>query len=61
MPGNSPQTDVFFTPLVGNNMVMPDGIGWDQYWYTGAELIPSHVNHQPIGRYQRMMGPLSIM
>lgn len=52
------ETDVFFTPLVGNNMVMPEGVGWDQYWYTGAEIVPAHVNHETIGRYQRMLGPL---
>ncbi len=51
---------VIFTPLIGSNMVMPPGIGWDQYWYTGAEIRPAHVNHTTIGRYQRMMGPINI-
>lgn len=54
------ETDIFFTPLVGNNMVMPEGVGWDQYWYTGAEIVPAHVNHETIGRYQRMLGPLYV-
>ncbi len=53
-------TDVYFTPLVGNSMVMPVGVGWDDYWHVGAELVPSHVNHEPIGRYQRMMGPIYV-
>lgn len=52
------QPDVIFTPLIGSSMIMPTGIGWDQYWYTGAEIRPSHINHTPIGRYQRMMGPI---
>ena len=54
------ETDVFFTPLIGNNLTMPKGIGWDQYWYVGAEIIKSHINHNKIGRYQRMMGPLYV-
>jgi len=53
-------TDVWFTPLVGNAMVVPTGVGWDDYWYTGAEFVPSHTNHEPIGRYQRMMGPIYV-
>jgi len=53
-------TDVYFTPLVGNSMVMPVGVGWDDYWHVGAELVQSHVNHEPIGRYQRMMGPIYV-
>jgi hypothetical protein len=54
------QTDVFYTPLIGSSMTMPAGVGWDQYWYVGAELVPAHVNHNTIGRYQRMMGPLYV-
>jgi len=54
------ETDVFFTPLIGNSMTMPEGVGFDQYWYVGAEIVPAHVNHNTIGRYQRMMGPLYI-
>lgn len=50
--------NVIFTPLVGSSMVMSPGIGWDQYMYTGAEIRPAHINHTPIGRYQRMMGPI---
>jgi hypothetical protein len=52
--------DIFFTPLIGNQMTMPEGVGWDQAWYAGAETLGSHVNHNTIGRYQRMMGPLYI-
>lgn len=48
------ETDVFYTPLIGNTLTMPKGVGWNQYWYTGAEIIKSHINHNPIGRYQRM-------
>ena len=53
-------SNVFYTPLVGHGMVMPPGVGWDQYWYTGGELVPSHVNHETIGRYQRYLGPIYI-
>jgi len=53
-------TDVYFTPLIGSSMVMPVGVGWDDYWYAGNELVQSHVNHERIGRYQRMMGPIYV-
>lgn len=52
------QTDVLYTPLIGSNMIMPPGVGWDQYWYVGAEIVKSHVNHNTIGRYQRFMPAL---
>lgn len=54
------ETDVFFTPLIGSSMVMPSGVGWDQYHYLGAEIVKAHVNHNQIGRYQRMTGPLYV-
>jgi len=54
------QTDVIFTPLVGNTMVMPQGVEWDGYWFVGAETVQSHINHESIGRYQRMMGPIYV-
>lgn len=53
-------TDVYFTPLIGNSMIMPVGVGWDDYWHVGAEIVQSHTNHEPIGRYQRMMGPIYV-
>ena len=53
-------TDVYFTPLIGNTMVMPVGVGWNDYWHVGAEVIQSHINHETIGRYQRMMGPIYV-
>lgn len=53
-------TDIWFTPLIGNSMTMPVGVGWDDYWWTGSEIVQAHVNHEPIGRYQRMMGPIYI-
>jgi len=53
-------TDVLFTPLIGSTMTMPAGVGWNDYWYAGAELVKSHVNHETIGRYQRMMNPLYV-
>lgn len=48
------QPDVFFTPIVGPGLVMPEGVGWDQAWYAKAEIVPAHINHRPLGRYQRM-------
>jgi hypothetical protein len=54
------KTDVLFSPLIGNSMTMPDGVGWDQYWYTGAELVQSHVNHNTIGRYDRWTAPIYV-
>jgi hypothetical protein len=41
-------------------MVMPEGVGWNNYWYIDSEIVRAHTNHNPIGRYQRMMGPLYI-
>lgn len=49
------QENIYFTPIVGPGVTMPIGVGFDQAWYRGAELIPSHINHNPIGRYQRMI------
>ena len=46
--------DIYFTPLVGQGLTMPSGVGFDQGWYTAAELLPAHINHNTIGRYQRM-------
>lgn len=54
------QTDVLFTPLVGYNLTMPTGVGWNDYWYVGAEILKSHVNHNTIGRYQRFTKPLYV-
>lgn len=54
------RTNVNFTPLVGHSMTMTEGIDWDGYMYTGGEVVPAHVNHEPIGRYQRMMGPIYV-
>ena len=48
------QPNVYFTPIVGEGLIMPDGIGFDQYWHKGARTIGSHINHSTIGRYQRM-------
>ena len=53
-------TDVYYTPLVGNSLVMPDGVGWNDWWELGAEVVKSHVNQNPIGRYQRMMTGLYV-
>lgn len=52
------RTDVYFTPLIGTSMIMPVGVGWNDYWYTGGEIVQSHVNHQPIGREDRFTVPL---
>jgi hypothetical protein len=52
------QTDIMFTPLIGNSMVMTKGVGWTQYMYVGAETVPSHVNHSTIGRYDRFTTPI---
>lgn len=54
------ETDVLFTPLVGNSMVMTKGVGWSEYMYVGAEMVRSHVNHSTIGRYDRWTTPLYI-
>jgi hypothetical protein len=54
------QEDVFFTPLVGNTLVMPEGVDWDGTWRVNNEVVQSHANHNTIGRYQRMMGPLYV-
>lgn len=54
------ETDVFFTPLIGHRLTMPPGVGWDQFWYVGSEIVKAHVNHNQIGRYQRMTGPLYV-
>lgn len=48
------QPDIYYTPLVGQGLTMPTGVGYNQAWYTGAELLPAHINHNPIGLYQRM-------
>lgn len=52
--------DVYFTPLVGNTLVMPVGVDWDGWWRVNNEIVPAHTNHNTIGRYQRMMGPLYV-
>ena len=39
---------------------MPVGIDRDQYWYVDNKVVPSHVNQNPIGWYQKSMGPLYI-
>jgi hypothetical protein len=54
------QENIYFTPIVGGGVVMPPGVGWDDPWYKGAEIIPSHINHNEIGRYQRMMDAIYI-
>lgn len=52
------QDNIWFTPIVGPGIIMPDGVGRDQAWYRGAEIVPSHVNHNTIGWYQRMMNAI---
>jgi len=54
------ESDVVFTPLIGAGMTMPKGIAWADYWYPGAEIVKSHVNHETIGREQRYLTPLYI-
>ena len=54
------QRNIYFTPLVGNSLVMPVGIDREQYWYVDNKIVPAHVNHNPIGWYQKMMGPLYV-
>lgn len=50
--------DVYLTPLVGHTLTMPPGIDWDGWWTVKNEIRPSHINHNPIGRYQRMTTPI---
>lgn len=52
--------DVYFTPLIGSSLVMPAGVDWDGTWRVNNEIVQAHVNHNTIGRYQRMMGPLYV-
>ncbi len=52
--------DVYFTPLIGNSMIMPQGVDWDGFWRPTTDVVQSHTNHNTIGRYQRMMTPLYI-
>lgn len=54
------KSDVIFTPLVGNTISMPKGVGWNDYSYVGAELVKSHVNHNQIGRYDRWTTPIYV-
>jgi len=54
------KTDVLFTPLVGNSITMPVGVGWNDYSYVGAEIVRSHVNHNQIGRYDRWTTPIYV-
>ncbi|MHC4542924.1 MAG: hypothetical protein ACYSYL_00155 [Planctomycetota bacterium] len=54
------EENVHFTPLAGNTMVMPVGVDWEGYWRVNNEIIPAHTNHNTIGTYQRMMGPLYV-
>lgn len=51
---NRLEPDIFFTPLA-NYVQMPVGVGLNQKWYTGREMIASHANHNPIGWYQRFI------
>jgi len=60
LDGRFHREDIFFTPLVGNTLVMPEGVDWDGSWRVNNEIVQAHVNHGTIGRYQRMMGPLYI-
>ena len=46
------QQDIFFGPLA-DYVQMPTGVGLNQQYYTGRELLQSHANHNPIGTYQR--------
>jgi len=46
------QADVMFTPWA-DYVQVPVGVGLNNFFYTGRELIPSHANHNPIGWYQR--------
>jgi hypothetical protein len=45
--------DIIFTPWA-DHVSMPVGVGRNQAFYTGRELVPSHVNHNPIGWYARL-------
>lgn len=54
------QEDVYFTPLMGNTLVMPPGVDWDGYWRVNSEIVAAHTNHSTIGRYQRMTSPLYV-
>lgn len=54
------QEDIHFTPLAGNTLIMPPGIDYEGYWRVNNEIIPAHVNHNTIGTFQRMMGPLYV-
>ena len=54
------QSDIIYTPLVGYGLTMPKGVGRTQYWHVGAETVRSHVNHNAIGWYQRMMDSIYV-
>jgi hypothetical protein len=48
------QTDIFFSPLI-NNVQMPKGVGLNQYYFTGRELIQAHHNANAIGWYDHFI------
>ncbi len=50
--------NIYFTPLVGNTLTMPEGVGRENYWYVDNKIVPAHVNQNPIGWYQQSIGPL---
>ncbi len=47
------EPDIYFTPLA-DYVSMPVGVGLNQKFYTGRQLVQSHANHNPIGWYQRL-------
>ncbi len=50
--------EVYLTPLVGHTLTMPPGVDHDQWWFVKTEIRPSHINHNTIGRTQRMTTPI---
>ena len=44
--------DIYFTPLA-NYVSYPKGVGLNQRYFTGRQMIQSHANHNPIGWYSR--------
>jgi hypothetical protein len=46
------EPDIHFTPLA-NYIDYPKGVGLNQRYFTGRQLVQSNANHNPIGWYQR--------
>ncbi len=46
------ESDIHFTPM-SDYVAFPTGVGLNQKWYTGRQIVQANANHNELGWYQR--------